>query len=40
MIPVPSGARVWWVTGHADMRKGFPALALVVQETLKRDQDP
>ena len=24
-------------TGHTDMRKGFPGLALVVQETLKRD---
>ncbi|MFC3320594.1 IS66 family insertion sequence element accessory protein TnpB [Mesorhizobium cantuariense] len=37
MIPVPSGVRVWLATGHADMRKGFPGLALVVQETLKRD---
>ena len=37
MIPVPSGMRVWLATGHTDMRKGFPGLALVVQETLKRD---
>jgi transposase len=25
------------VTGHTDMRKGFDDLALIVQETLKRD---
>ena len=37
MIPWPSGARVWLATGRTDMRKGFPGLALVVQETLKRD---
>ena len=37
MIPVPSGVRVWLATGHTDMRKGFAGLALVVQETLKRD---
>ncbi|MER8649236.1 IS66 family insertion sequence element accessory protein TnpB [Mesorhizobium sp. M1121] len=37
MILVPSGVRVWLATGHTDMRKGFPGLALVVQETLKRD---
>jgi len=37
MIPVPSGARVWLATGATDMRKGFPGLALLVQETLKRD---
>lgn len=37
MIPVPSGVRVWLATGYTDMRKGFPGLALVVQETLKRD---
>jgi transposase len=37
MIPVPSGVRVWLATGHTDMRKGFPSLALVVQETLRRD---
>ena len=37
MIPIPSGARVWLVTGHTDMRKGFDGLALIVQETLRRD---
>lgn len=37
MIPVPSGVKVWLATGHTDMRKGFDGLALVVQETLKRD---
>ena len=37
MIPVPSGVRVWLATGHTDMRRGFPGLALMVQETLKAD---
>ena len=37
MIPVPAGVRVWLATGHTDMRKGFDGLALMVQETLKRD---
>jgi len=37
MIPVLSGARVWLAAGHTDMRKGFDGLALMVQETLKRD---
>ena len=37
MIPVPPVMRVWLATGHADMRKGFDGLALMVQETLKRD---
>lgn len=37
MIPVPSGVHVWLATGHADMRKGFGSLALLVQETRKRD---
>jgi len=36
-IPIPGGARVWLATGHTDMRKGFDGLALLVQETLKRD---
>ena len=36
-IPIPSGARVWLATGHTDMRKGFDGLALLVQETLKRN---
>ena len=37
MIPIPTGVRVWLVTGLTDMRKGFDGLALIVQETLKRD---
>jgi len=37
MIPVPAGVRVWLATGHTDMRKGFPGLALLVQEKLKAD---
>jgi len=37
MIPVPSDARVWLAAGHTDMRKGFDGLALLVQETLRRD---
>ncbi|MDN4985331.1 MULTISPECIES: IS66 family insertion sequence element accessory protein TnpB [unclassified Bradyrhizobium] len=37
MIPLPAGVRVWLATGHTDMRKGFPSLALQVQEILHRD---
>jgi transposase len=37
MIPIPTGVRVWLATGHTDMRKGFASLALIVQETLRRD---
>src|ERR1700726_4612827 len=37
MIPAPGGARVWLAAGHTDMRKGFDGLAVLVQETLKRD---
>jgi transposase len=37
MIPIPGGVRVWLATGHTDMRKAFDGLALIVQETLKRD---
>ena len=37
MIPVPPGVQVWLATGHTDMRKGFDGLALLVQETLKRN---
>lgn len=37
MIPLPAGVRVWFATGHTDMRKGFPSLALQVQEILHRD---
>ena len=37
MIPVPVNTRVWLAAGVTDMRKGFPGLSLLVQETLKRD---
>jgi transposase-like protein len=36
-IPVPGSARVWLAGGYTDMQKGFDGLALLVQETLKRD---
>ncbi|WP_394329918.1 IS66 family insertion sequence element accessory protein TnpB [Bradyrhizobium mercantei] len=28
---------MWLATGHTDMRRGFPSLARLVQESLKRD---
>jgi transposase len=37
MIAFPAGVRVWLATGHTDMRKGFPSLALQVQEVLCHD---
>lgn len=37
MIPVPTGARVWLATGYTDMRRGFPSLAIQVQEVLRKD---
>ena len=37
MITPPSGVRVWLAAGVTDMRKGFDGLALLVQETLKRN---
>ena len=37
MIPVPAVTRVWLASGHTDMRKGFDGLAMLIQETLKRD---
>jgi IS66 Orf2 like protein len=37
MIPVPTDARVWLVTGCTDMRKGYASLSLIVQETLRRN---
>ena len=37
MIGLPSETRVWPASGATDMRRGFDGLALVVQETLKRD---
>ena len=40
MLPLPSGSapqgvRVWLAAGVTDMRKGFPGLSLIVQETLE-----
>ena len=37
MIAIPTGVRVWLATGYTDMRRGFPSLALRVQEVLKHD---
>jgi len=37
MIGLPSETRVWLASGMTDMRRGFDGLALLVQETLKRD---
>ena len=37
MIPIGPGVRVWIATGHTDMRRGMNTLALMVQQTLRRD---
>src|SRR5258708_21046274 len=37
MIGLPVETRVWLAAGPTDMRRGFDGLALLVQETLKRD---
>jgi len=37
MIGLPGETRVWLASGATDMRRGFDGLALLVQETLKRD---
>jgi transposase len=37
MITFGGEVQVWLATGHTDMRRGFAGLALLVQETLKRD---
>jgi transposase len=37
MIPVAAGVQVWPASGHTDRRKGFDGLALLVQETLRRN---
>ncbi|TQX83515.1 MULTISPECIES: IS66 family insertion sequence element accessory protein TnpB [Rhizobium] len=39
MNPFPMGTtvKVWLATGYTDMRRGFPSLALQVQEILKHD---
>ncbi|WP_348640186.1 IS66 family insertion sequence element accessory protein TnpB [Mesorhizobium sp. M3A.F.Ca.ET.201.01.1.1] len=40
MISIPSGVKVWLATGYTDMRKGFPGLSLMVQETLSAIRTP
>lgn len=37
MIPLPAGVQVWLATGQTDMRRGFDGLALLAQETMKRN---
>ncbi|RWN96180.1 IS66 family insertion sequence element accessory protein TnpB [Mesorhizobium sp.] len=37
VVAISNGVKVWLATGYTDMRKGFPGLSLMVQETLKRD---
>ena len=37
MIDLAAETRVWLASGATDMRRGFDGLALLVQETLKRD---
>lgn len=37
MIPIASSARIWLASGHTDMRRGMPGLALLVQEGVGRD---
>jgi transposase len=37
MMAWPPSVRVWLATGYTDMRKGFPSLALQVQEILRCD---
>ena len=34
-IPPPTGVRVWVATGHSDMRKGIPSLALQVSAVMQ-----
>jgi len=37
MIGLSAETRVWLASGATDMRRGFDGLALLVQETLRRD---
>jgi transposase len=37
MMTLAGSARVWLASGHTDMRRGFPSLALLVQESFGRD---
>lgn len=36
-FPMDTAVKVWLATGYTDMRRGFPSLALQVQESLKHD---
>ncbi|MCA1378955.1 IS66 family insertion sequence element accessory protein TnpB [Bradyrhizobium sp. IC4061] len=36
MIAIPGNVRVWLATGYTDMRRGFPSLALQMQEVLHK----
>ena len=37
MLIIPSGVKIHLALGRTDMRKGFDSLAVLVQETLKKD---
>ena len=37
MMIVPAGVKVHLALGYTDMRKGLDGLAMLVQETLKKD---
>ena len=37
MMIVPAGVKVHLALGYTDMRKGMDGLAMLVQETLKKD---
>ncbi len=37
MMIIPAGVKVHLALGHTDMRKGLDGLAMLVQETLKKD---
>ena len=37
MMMVPAGVKVHLALGYTDMRKGLDGLAMLVQETLKKD---
>jgi transposase len=37
LFPMDPAVKVWLATGYTDMRRGFPSLALQVQEVLKHE---
>jgi transposase len=37
MIPIPAGTQIWVACGATDMRRGFDALAMLVQDVLKQN---